>query len=185
MYGSRFQCSKRTGAHLDKTKSRLAKRGKGEKLVIIQGSYNTGVEASAGTHDKDAVLDVRIDGMDWYEAQRFLRELGWAAWVRTPAQGFSYHIHMVSLPKYKLRWVRPVGIYVPGQVNQYYNHTDGLAGVGADNTWHPNSIRKTIFNYGAWVTAEAFRRQARKLKAKIEAAQKELRKLRERRKKRN
>lgn len=186
VYGTKFKTSERTAALLDKTKYRLHKRGKGEKLVIIQGSFNTSVDASAGTHDKDAVLDVRIDGMDWYQAQRFLRELGWAAWVRTPAQGFSYHIHMVALPKFKLRWVAPVGEYVPGQVNDYYNHEDGLAGGGHDSTWFPEHIRRTIFNYRVWKAEETLRKQIDRAQHKISEWRKELRKLRDRlRNKRN
>lgn len=180
VYGTKFKTSRRTAAHLDKTKYKLHKRGKNEHLVIIQGSFNTSVPASAGTHDKDAVLDVRIDGMGWYEAQRFLRELGWAAWVRTPAQGFSYHIHMVSLPKYKLKWVAPVGEYVPGQVNDFYIHEDGLAGGGHDSTWFPNRIRATIFNYTAWKVAEEIREELNYAKRKVAEWQKKLRNLRDR-----
>ena len=151
VYGTYFKCSKRTAAHLDHTKSELKKRGK--SLKIIQGCFNTGVDASAGTHDGDAVLDVEIFGMDWYQAQKFLRSLGWAAWVRTPAQGFSYHIHMVSLPDYKYKFVAKVGQYVPGQVTSYYNHTSGLIGEAPDITWHPDVIRSTIFDYDKYMAS--------------------------------
>lgn len=178
IYGRRFKCSKRTGAHLDRTRKRL--RDKGRSLRIIQGSYNDSVAASAGTHDYDAVFDVEITGMSWPEAQHWLRENGWAAWVRTPAQGFTYHIHMVSLPRYKLKWVSKVGEYVPGQVVDYYNHEDGLAGGGHDPSWFPPNIRATIFNYTAWVAAEALRRQRDRVKKKIAEWQKELRKIRDR-----
>ena len=183
IYGTKFRCSKRTAEHLNRTKYRLKKKHPNASLKIIQGSYNTTVEISAGTHDKDAVLDVGIEGLSWSEAQRFLREQGWAAWVRTPAQGFSYHIHMVSLPPFKLRWKAPVGQYVPGQVNQYYNHTDGLSGVGPDNTWHPKSIRRTIFNYGAWVTAKKLRNGISRITSRIRDLRKERGRLRDRLKK--
>jgi hypothetical protein len=181
IYGTQFKCSKRTAEHLDRTKYRLRKLGEKNRkqyvLRIIQGSYNTTVEASAGTHDKDAVLDVQIVGMDWYEAQKFLRKNGWAAWVRTPAQGFSYHIHMISLPKYKQKWVAPVGQYVPGQVDDYYIHQDGLAGGGDDPTWFPPNIKRTIFNYNLWVAVEATRRQITSLSKKLSDARKKLRNL--------
>jgi hypothetical protein len=176
IYGRRFRCSKRTAAHLDHTKKELRKKAERDKktytLRIIQGCYNTGVAASAGTHDFDAVLDVQIVGMDWYEAQRFLRKLGWAAWVRVPPT-FSYHIHMISLPPYKLQFVQKVGIYVPGQVDSYYDHTSGLVGDAPDNTWHPDNIRVTIFNYEAYVkslsAAERMRNLAKRI-ADLEAS---------------
>jgi hypothetical protein len=151
IYGRKFKCTKRTAAHLDRTKDRLEKRGKGKYLRIIQGCYNTSVEASAGTHDFDACLDVEISGMSWYEAQKFLRQNGWAAWVRTPAQGFSYHIHMISLPPYMTRFISKVGVYVPGQVQQYYQHRSGLSGALPDNTWFPDNIRGTVLNYRAYI----------------------------------
>lgn len=176
IYGNHFMCSSRTAAHLDRTKARL--KDKGKSLKIIQGSYNTSVELSAGTHDKDAVLDVEVVGMDWYEAQSFLRQNGWGAWVRTPAEGFSYHIHMISLPAYKLRWVAPVGEYVPGQVTDFYNHEDGLAGGGHDGTWFPKNIRRTIFHYRRYMVAEG-------IKKKIVATKKQLKRLRDKLKKLN
>jgi hypothetical protein len=146
-------------------------------LRIIQGSFNTTVEVSAGTHDYDAVLDIEIVGMSWYDAQRWLRSQGWAAWVRTPAQGFSYHIHMISIPTYKQRWVARVGEYVPGQIDDYYAHEDGLAGGGHDNTWFPSSIRNTIFNYKLYTMTEAARRQVRRLKSRLSDAKKYLQRL--------
>ena len=155
IYGQKFRCSRRTGAHLDRTRYRLQKlakkRNKTYELRIIQGSFNDDVAASAGTHDYDSALDVQIVGMDWYEAQRWLRAQGWAAWVREPPT-FSWHIHMVSLPAFMYKWVAKVGSLINGQISDYYNHKTGLVGHYADNTWHPDNIRKTIFNYGVWVT---------------------------------
>jgi hypothetical protein len=170
IYGRKFRCSKRTAAHLDYTKKELAKlakkHGKNYRLVIIQGCFNTGVAASAGTHDFDSVLDVQIIGMDWFEAQKFLRRLGWAAWVRVPPT-FSYHIHMISLPAYKQEWVAKVGIYVPGQVDSYYDHTSGLVGDAPDNTWHPEFIRGTIFDYEAYEKSLALAEKATRLTKRI------------------
>jgi len=169
VYGRYFKCSKRTSAHLDWTKKELAKKakkdGKSYRLVIIQGCYNTGVEASAGTHDYDACLDVRIDGMTWAAAQRFLRSCGWAAFWRKPSQGpWGDHIHMISLPAFMLKFVQRVGVWVPGQVQDYYKKPpeDGLSGGGIDRTWHPKNIRDTIFQYKAYVEllSQQERRQA-------------------------
>ena len=181
MYGRKFKCSKRTAAHLDRTKARLKKKAQHDKrsysLKIIQGSYNTGVEASAGTHDFDACLDVEIVGMSWFDAQRWLRSHGWAAWVRVPPT-FSYHIHMISLPPYKTNFVSKVGLYVPGQVTDYYAHRSGLVGSAYDNTWHPENIKNTIFNYNAYMIAEETRRQIRRLADRRDSITKEIKRLR-------
>lgn len=148
VYGQTLYMGRRTAAHLDWTKAELAKVNPAARLVVIQGAYNVGVAASAGTHDKDACLDVQIVGMAWLDAQRFLREHGWAAWYRYPPT-FSEHIHMVSLG-----CTGPVGIYVPGQIADYYAHRSGLAGHVLDGTWHPTNIDSTIFDYPGWVAAQ-------------------------------
>ena len=147
-----FKATRRTHAHVAWTCERLAAHNPEATLRIIQSCYNTGVNASAGTHDKDAVLDVEIVGMDWWSSQRFLREHGWAAWVRFPP-AFTWHIHMVSLG-----YVGPVGIYVPGQVTDYYNHALGLKGghtPGSDKSWFPDNIDSTIFDYQEWTMPTA------------------------------
>jgi hypothetical protein len=57
--------------------------------------------ARAGTHDGGGVLDISVEGTT--SATRTtvalnLRKVGFAAWVRTPAQGdWGYHIHAVAL----------------------------------------------------------------------------------------
>jgi hypothetical protein len=181
IYGRKFKCTKRTAAHLDRTKYRLKKKAKRDNknyyIRIIQGCYNTTVEASAGTHDFDACLDIEIVGMDWYEAQKFLRANGLAAFVRTPAQGFSWHIHMISLPPYKTNFVSRVGIYVPGQINDYYDHKNGLSSHAPDNTWHPDNIRKTIFNYRLWISIVAARRAVENLEKRLKEAREKLKRL--------
>lgn len=142
--GKTFRCTRRTAAHIDYTIERLAKREPDARLYIIQPCYNVGVKASAGTHDYDACLDVQIIGLDWWAAQRFLRQCGWAAWLRYPPT-FTWHIHMVSLG-----YPGRVGIYVPGQVADYYAHRNGLVGHAADSSWHPVDISATVFDYPAW-----------------------------------
>ncbi|WP_405056957.1 peptidoglycan-binding protein [Kribbella sp. NBC_01505] len=71
-------------------------------LVITQGGYNKGgVEASAGTHDGGGALDIRITNLtkaQIAEAVRRLRQVGFAAWHRTPAQGnWVGHIHCIAV----------------------------------------------------------------------------------------
>ena len=135
-WGSSFKCTRHTAAHLDWTKSWLPK---GTSLRIIQPCYHTGYRPSAGTHDKDAVLDVQIEGMTYWGAQTFLRDHRWAAWYRYPPT-FSPHIHMVSLGCNKSM----TGVYVPGQITDYYHRALGLSGghnPGSDPSYHPDPIR--------------------------------------------
>lgn len=146
--GKSFRCSRRTAAHLLWTAERLERRDPAAYIVVIQPCFNTGVAASAGTHDWDAVLDFQIVGMEWKEAQIFFRQCGWAAWTREPPT-FSWHIHAVSLG-----YPGRVGVYVPGQVEDYYAHRSGLVGHAADPSWHPADIDSTIFDYDAWVVAQ-------------------------------
>ncbi len=132
IFGQFFKCSRRTAAHLDYTIAELKKVNPQAVFHIIQGCYNTTVSASAGTHDYDAVLDVAIAGMDWNVAQLFLRRHGWAAWWRKPPT-FTNHIHMVSLG-----YTSRVGVFVPGQVSDYYANRSGLVGHAMDPTPHPD-----------------------------------------------
>lgn len=144
--GQTFRAGRRTAAHLEFTAERLEEHEPDARLVVIQPPFNTGVDASAGTHDFDGVLDVAILGMDWFPAQRFLRECGWAAWFRTPP--FSPHIHMISLG-----CPGRLGEFVPGQILDYFNHAFGLAGQhepGSDTSWFPDDIEATEFDFAAW-----------------------------------
>ncbi|TDO33735.1 hypothetical protein EV643_1311 [Kribbella sp. VKM Ac-2527] len=72
------------------------------QFTIMQGSYNSGgVTASAGTHDGGGAIDVAADQLN--AAQRkavvlALRQVGFAAWLRTPAQGnWPYHVHAIAV----------------------------------------------------------------------------------------
>lgn len=143
IWGDRVYGSLRTIAHLDQTSKRAVRRW-GHEIEVIQGAYNDDIEQSAGTHDYDAVLDVFIPNIAWWTQQRWLRYQGWAAWYRYPPT-FGYHIHMISLG-YSTR----VGIYVPGQVDDYYAHRDGLATHYYDGSDHPDNIASTIFHFAEW-----------------------------------
>ena len=146
--GKTFRAGMRTIAHLQWTIEQLAKRFPMARLEVIQGSYNSGVAASAGTHDFDGVLDVRIVGLDWWVAQKFLRQCGWAAWFRHTgdwAAPSAWHIHMISIG-----CPGPVGIFIPGQLDDYFRHSLGLKGQhdsGLDDSWFPPDINATIFDF--------------------------------------
>ncbi len=64
---------------------------------IMQGSYHPGYGPSGGTHDRGGVMDTNEAGRGWSAAVSALRRVGFAAWHRTPAQGFAHHIHSVAL----------------------------------------------------------------------------------------
>lgn len=164
--GRTFIASNRTAAHLTWTIDELARRHPSAHLTIIQTCYNRTIAASAGTHDYDGVFDVEISGLTWWQAQRFLRNHGWAAWFRhtgTWADPSSWHIHMCSIPEglpgnptvdqidgaYAQVGIQ-VGLYVPGQIDDYYAHALGLAGqhrAGSDRSWFPDSINATVYRY--------------------------------------
>lgn len=145
VYGDPVIGSLRTIAHLDSTSLKAVRRF-GVELEVLQGAYNTDVEQSAGTHDKDAAIDCFIPNVAWKVAQKFLRACGWAAWWRYPPS-FGNHIHMISLG-----YTLPVGIYVPGQVADYKAKPprNGLAGHAVDPTWHPDDIDATEFDFREW-----------------------------------
>ncbi|NUT45875.1 MAG: peptidoglycan-binding protein [Saccharothrix sp.] len=116
-----------------RTKAMLveAERLLGRSLGITQGSYNPGgVPGSAGTHDGGGALDISVSGMTATTrttVARVLRQVGFAAWVRTPAQGFDYHIHAIALSDPDQS---------PGaqhQAGDYYLGFNGLADRGADD----------------------------------------------------
>ncbi len=145
--GRTFRACAYCTAHLQWTIEQLAKKHPGARLVVIQPPWNTGVPASAKTHDKCAAFDVHIVGLGWWEAQRFLRACFWAAFYRWFVPNlWSYHIHMISLG-----CPAPVGELVPGQVADYQARPprDGMKGHAVDDSWHPANTRKT-FNYDRW-----------------------------------
>jgi hypothetical protein len=101
----------------------------GYALELMQGSWSTSVAASAGTHSGGGALDVRILGMS--DAQqiavvRALRQAGFAAWRRTPSEGFAYHVHCILIGD---ALVSPAAAE---QLVQWAAHRNGLANHGAD-----------------------------------------------------
>lgn len=160
MYGQSIKGSFRTLCHLNRLNNlALAKFGK--ELSVIQSDWNTSVAASAGTHDKDSVWDLYIPGVSWWGQQKFFRANGFGCWYRH-APTFSNHVHGFSIPPQKGTQRAddfadsgfPVGIYVPGQLEDYYAHAFGLSGQhtpNSDQSWFPRSIRRTIFDLDKYV----------------------------------
>ena len=117
-----------------RTQSMLAeaKRLAGRNLALDQGSYNPGGDpTSAGTHDGGGVVDISVKGMTSAtrtSVARALRQVGFAAWVRSPAQGdWPWHIHAVAINDTDL------STQAQHQIGDYYLGLNGLSGRGPDD----------------------------------------------------
>lgn len=102
----------------------------GVNLPVTQGSYNAGgVGASGGTHDGGGAVDLSVSGVSNPDAAvRALREVGFAAWHRTPDQGdWAAHIHAVAISD------TDMSPQAQDQVGDYFEGRNGLAGGGADD----------------------------------------------------
>ncbi|MDI1464005.1 peptidoglycan-binding domain-containing protein [Catellatospora sp. KI3] len=109
-----------------------AERLLGFQLAFDQGSYSPGNDpTSAGTHDGGGALDVSVAGMTAAQrttVARRLRQVGFAAWVRTPAQGdWPYHIHAIALADTDL------STPARNQAGDYYLGLNGLANRAPDD----------------------------------------------------
>ena len=104
----------------------------GFAIVLSQGSYSGGVDASAGTHDGGGAVDVSVADLSTtqrWETVKAMRAVGFAAWLRTPDQGpWPYHIHGIAIGDTDL------SIAARNQVADYYIGKNGLASHAADNT---------------------------------------------------
>lgn len=119
--------------HSTLAKLRLAEKRLGHTFVIVQGSWRgeDGADASAGTHDRGGVIDLRTRDLPAritpQEAVTALRRAGLIAWYRTTAQGFDPHIHAIDHgnPDLAASAVR--------QVTAWRNGRNGLANNGPDD----------------------------------------------------
>ena len=165
-----------TLCHLNRLNN-LAIKKFGVEIQVIQPDWNTGVAASAGTHDFDSTWDLWIPGVDPWVQQRFFRANGLAGWMRKPPT-FGWHYHGFTLPKpegkvrtddFKMMGVK-VGIYVDGgvssrgglitssQITDYFAEAFGLSGQhtpGSDNSWFPANKDATVFNLKTYVERRA------------------------------
>jgi hypothetical protein len=110
-----------------------AEKKGGHEFEITQGSYQSSVEQSAGTHDRGGAVDFAWCGH--WTCLRALREVGFAAWHRTPAQGdWSHHVHAVLIDHPDL------APSAARQVTAYRNGRNGLANNGPDDGPRVNPI---------------------------------------------
>ncbi|MFC4908858.1 peptidoglycan-binding domain-containing protein [Actinomadura gamaensis] len=122
-----FVVNTRTQKMLDEAQRLLHRR-----LTLDQGSYNPGGDpTSAGTHDGGGVVDVDVKGMSAetrVSVARTLRRVGFAAWVRNPAQGdWPWHIHAAAISDTDLSGP------AQHQIGAYYLGLNGLADHGPDD----------------------------------------------------
>ncbi|MFK4083742.1 hypothetical protein ACI2LF_06520 [Kribbella sp. NPDC020789] len=102
------------------------------KMAILQGSYNKGgVGSSAGTHDGGGAVDIdvrRLNAASRIAVVRVLRQVGFAAWLRTPAQGsWPYHVHAIAVAD------KDLSPAAARQVADYHQKRNGLANRGRDD----------------------------------------------------
>lgn len=111
---------------LTKAALQKAERILGYELSVTQGSYNAGgVKASAGTHDRGGVVDLKA--WDWQAKVRALRLAGFAAWYRRESEGpWPDHIHAVLVGHDRL------SSGAQAQVRAYHTGRNGLANNGPD-----------------------------------------------------
>ncbi|WP_436771586.1 glycoside hydrolase family 25 protein [Yinghuangia sp. YIM S09857] len=97
----------------------------GRRFRVTQGSFSTGVSASAGTHDGGGVLDLVPVGYDEVKA---LRRAGFAAWNRLKGDGFpDEHIHAVAVGD------PTMSPSAKDQVDAFFRGRNALRGQGPDN----------------------------------------------------
>ena len=113
----------------------------GYELSVSQGSYNSGVSASAGTHDGGGAVD--LSAFDWKNKVHAGRAVGFAMWHRPAIAGlWPEHIHGIAIGD------KEMSSGAAAQVVDYRNHRDGLASHARDDTWHPDPIPN--FDYAKW-----------------------------------
>ncbi len=84
--------------------------GRGSPLNVIQGSYTNNVAASFGTHAGGGAVDISVrvaltssvvlSETEQLDLVRALREVGFAAWLRLPADlkpPVALHIHAIAI----------------------------------------------------------------------------------------
>ena len=125
-------------------------------VVIIQGSYNTSVGASAGTHDGPGALDLKPadpnkrNTAGYKQLETVARQRGGAAWFRPWAN--NYHVHIIVIG------TRGLPAIAAKQVVSYLNGRDGLVSnlriTGVINTTF-EKWKNAVLNIGAAVSDNA------------------------------
>ncbi|WP_181770562.1 peptidoglycan-binding domain-containing protein [Amycolatopsis pittospori] len=107
-----------------------AEKKAGVKFTVTQGSYNAGgVGASGGTHDGGGAVDISVNNIKNKDAAvKALREVGFAAWHRTPSQGdWVEHIHGIAISD------TDMSPQAQAQAGDYFKGLNGLASHAKDD----------------------------------------------------
>lgn len=114
-----------------------------------QGSYNTSVGASAGTHAGGGAVDISCQSLpeaDALEIVRVMREVGFAAWMRKPSEGnWPEHIHGIAIgcPDLAGGAARQVTAYKAGLSGLASGKKDRHAGMGIKpTTWEAYKAKR-------------------------------------------
>lgn len=117
--------NKRTADMLKRVQQRT-----GIDLLVVQGSYNKGVGASAGTHDGGGAVDISVSGLshkDRNEVVWQMRQCGFASWFRPTIPGlWNEHIHAIAIGD------KEMSNSARAQVIEYFGGGDGLVGSNPD-----------------------------------------------------
>lgn len=102
-----------------------------ENFYVVQGSYNSGVSQSAGTHDGGGAVDLSVYGLGGLKRKKWVvkqgRLAGFAAWYRGTIPGlWNEHIHAIAIGDPEL------SSGARNQVSEYYAGGDGLVGSNRD-----------------------------------------------------
>lgn len=161
-----------------------AEKRAGFPFSVTQGSYQNGGGDvnSAGTHDGGGVVDLSSKALSATSKAamvKALREVGFAAWLRTPAQGpWVEHVHAVLIDHPLL------ADGAARQVASYRSGRNGLASNGPDDgprvtpipvfTWPepPKELPQRVKRYLAetLATRKAINREIKRLRAAREVA---------------
>lgn len=129
----------RTRVMIERAESFMKQMGLNSKLVVTQGSYNTGVSASAGTHDGGGALDISVRGYSSANADKVVKAMrmaGFAAWRRGVGDSLPPHIHAIAIGDRRATQI------AKNQVAEYFRGGDGL--VGSRRDIHLTSVGHNI-----------------------------------------
>ena len=132
----------RTISALEWAEKRYLRRGTGRKPIRIgQGSYNTSVDASAGTHSGGGAVDVMFVGVPDRHRRawnRWTRKAGFAGWPRLYPQWAKDNEHWHGL----MLGHRNLSSSAQSQIVSWKNGRDGLVGNLLDKYWRPRRPRR-------------------------------------------
>jgi hypothetical protein len=137
-----------------------AERLLGFQLTYTQGSYRPPTDYSGTSHTGGGAVDISLVGLSDKRKRRILRvlrDIGFAAWWRTTAEGdWIEHIHALAIGDVEM------SESAAWQVGQYLQGYNGLsAGVPDRNSYRPYPA--VVFKYRAWCRKQTERARLERL----------------------